>query len=72
MVRQSLEALHWIRRAQCLAGRLVEEAIHISSQAVEGALAVVHLDGSIKCGARLHWHIAVTKEDEVSHEPGST
>ena len=71
MICQGLEALHGVWCAQRLASWLVEEAIHISSQAVEGALAAVHLDGSVKCRARLHWHIAVTKEDEVSHEPGS-
>mmetsp|Transcript_1249 Transcript_1249/g.1452 ORF Transcript_1249/g.1452 Transcript_1249/m.1452 type:complete len:240 (+) Transcript_1249:1-720(+) len=42
------------------------------TKAEKGPFAIIHLDGSIKCRARLHWHIAVTEKDEVAHESSST
>mmetsp|Transcript_27328 Transcript_27328/g.33337 ORF Transcript_27328/g.33337 Transcript_27328/m.33337 type:complete len:243 (+) Transcript_27328:393-1121(+) len=72
MVGQRLEALHWVWHGQCLTRWLVEKAIHISAQAEESSLATIHLDGSIKCCARLHWYICITEKDVIAHKSGST
>mmetsp|Transcript_89705 Transcript_89705/g.124627 ORF Transcript_89705/g.124627 Transcript_89705/m.124627 type:complete len:216 (+) Transcript_89705:699-1346(+) len=73
MVCQGLEALHGVRRAELHPPSwLVEEAVHIGAEAEESTLPTIHLDGSIKTGARLHRHISITEKNEVPHEAAST
>mmetsp|Transcript_69135 Transcript_69135/g.164741 ORF Transcript_69135/g.164741 Transcript_69135/m.164741 type:complete len:215 (-) Transcript_69135:605-1249(-) len=72
MVCQGLEAFHGVRRAELHPGRLVEEAMHVGAEAEKSTLPTIHLDGSVKTGARLHRHVSITEKNEVPHEAAGT